>query len=71
MKEKILVYLLAVGFVLGLKNGYLTLWKNENPVEVYPYQAKFLPLSDQKMLKNGIEIHSETELAQILEDYLS
>ena len=71
MKQRTLSYLLAIGFILGLKNGYLTLWENGNTVEVYPYQAKFLPLSDQKLLKNGIIIHSETELAQILEDYLS
>ena len=71
MKQRILSYLLAIVFILGLKNGYLTLWENGNTVEVYPYQAKFLPLSDQKLLKNGIIIHSETELAQILEDYLS
>ena len=64
---------LLLGFLLGIHNGYIALWKDGDaqPVQVYPYKAAHLPVSDQMALEKGIVTESETELAQLLEDYLS
>ena len=61
------------GFLLGISDGYVTLWKtgNPKPVEIFPYQAQFLPVADQQALEKGIFIDSADELNRLLEDYLS
>ena len=60
-------------FLLGVKDGYISLWTDSSPdpVEVFPYQARFLPLADQQALEQGIPIENEAELNRLLEDYLS
>ena len=74
MKRVCWLYLaLFFGFLLGLSDGYITLWKDgtEKPVQVFPYRAQMLPASDRQALENGIQIGTEQELQQLLEDYLS
>ena len=68
-----LYFTLIFGFLLGISDGYVALWKtgNPNPVEIFPYQAKFLPVADQQALEKGIFIDSTDELNRLLEDYLS
>lgn len=70
-KHRILRYCVILGLILGVKNGCIALWENGTEVEVYPYRAELLPKADQQLLKKGIPIQSEAELAGILEDYLS
>lgn len=70
-KQKIWWYLVVLGLILGIKEGYIALFENGEPANIYPYQAKYLPKTDQKMLENGIPVHSSGELARLLEDYLS
>ncbi len=64
--------ILVLGFLLGIKDGYIALWKdgNQQP-QVFPYRAQMLPQEDQQRLKEGIRIKDSRELAQLLEDYLS
>ena len=73
MKYRRLLTILALSFLLGVQNGYITLWKVgcEKPLWVFPYQAEMLPLTDQLALKKGIVIKSDSKLAEFLEDYLS
>ncbi len=73
MMKKAMVYLtLVFGFLLGIKDGYIALWKDGGQeAEVFPYRAEMLPKADQQRLKEGIRIEDGTELARILEDYLS
>ena len=68
-----LTLVIALGFLLGIQNGYIALWKdgNEEPVEVFPFRAEMLPRVDQEKLSLGIHIDSANELAQLMEDYLS
>ena len=68
-----LYFTLIFGFLLGISDGYVALWKTRNPkpVEIFPYQAKFLPVADQQALEKGIFIDSTDELNRLLEDYLS
>ncbi|MBR4289175.1 MAG: BofC C-terminal domain-containing protein [Oscillospiraceae bacterium] len=68
------VYLtLLFGFLLGISDGYITLWRDGStqPLQVFPYQAQMLPEADQLALEKGIRIDSQQELDQLLEDYLS
>ena len=64
---------LVFGFILGISDGYVALWKDgeSKPAEVFPYQARFLPAADQQALEKGIHLDSALELNQLLEDYLS
>ena len=68
-----LYFTLIFGFLLGISDGYVALWKtgNPKPVEIFPYQAKFLPVADQQALARGIPIAGEQDLHRLLEDYLS
>lgn len=64
---------LLFGFLLGIRDGYIALWKDGNatPIRVFPYRAEYLPEADQRALENGIHIDGEEELKPLLEDYLS
>ena len=68
-----LYFTLIFGFLLGISDGYIALWKegNPKPLEVFPYQARSLPAADQQALERGIPIDSIEELNRLLEDYLS
>ena len=68
-----LLWLVALGFLLGIRDGYITLWKkgNPEPVEVFPYRAEMLPETDRKALEQGIPIDSPLRLQELLQDYLS
>lgn len=64
---------LALGFLLGIQDGRIALWKDgqAQPVEIFPIPANMLPEADQKALKEGITIENSSELNRILEDFLS
>jgi hypothetical protein len=65
--------LLLFSFLLGIQDGHIALWKDEdpNPLRVFPYRAEMLPLHDQKALEKGIVLENESDLVHLLEDYLS
>lgn len=69
----IIYCMVLTAFILGSKNGYVALWKGEDPkpVKVFPYPISALPLQDQQALKNGIRLDSIDDLYALLEDYLS
>ena len=64
---------LALGFLLGIQDGRIALWKDgqAQPVEIFPIPANMLPAADQKALEEGITIENSSELNRILEDFLS
>lgn len=64
---------LFLGFILGIKGGYIALWPEDEPekAQIFPYQASSLPDADRQALERGIPIDSEQKLRQLLEDYLS
>ena len=73
IKHHIIYYTAALFFLLGIKDGYVTLWKDNSvtPLEVFPYKAQLLPPEDQRALERGIYINSHEELMELLQDYLS
>lgn len=64
---------LFFGFLLGIHEGKIALWKNEDPqpVKVFPFYAKFLPSADRRALEEGIRFESVEDLQRLLTDYMS
>lgn len=65
--------LLLLGFLLGIHEGKIALWKDNDPqpMQVFPYRAEMLPEADQKALKKGIKVENMRQLYSLIEDYLS
>ncbi len=72
-KERFLAYLVMLSLLLGIRDGYIALWKTgeKEPVQVFPYQVSSLPPADQERLREGIVIESKEELISLIEDYFS
>lgn len=72
-KQRILLNFLVFGFLLGVYEGRIAIWKDhqKDPVKVLPYQVSMLPEADQRALQKGIRIESLAQLHKMLEDYLS
>lgn len=64
---------LAAGFLLGLRDGRLTLWQegDRHPLQIYDIRESSLPPADRLLLRRGIRAESREELWLILENYLS
>lgn len=71
--HRILYSILLVGFLLGIHEGRIALWKGEDPepAKVFPFQASMLPEADQRRLEAGIRVENFGDLAKLMEDYLS
>ena len=65
--------LVLLGFLLGIHEGKIALWKDNDPepMQVFPYRAEMLPETDQKTLKKGIKVDNIRQLQSIIEDYFS
>lgn len=74
MKYRFCIYIvLFFGFLLGIHEGKIALWQNEDPepIKVFPFYAKFLPAADRRALEEGIRFESEEDLKRLLTDYMS
>ena len=72
-KLRNLFHIVLLGFLLGIHEGKIALWKDNDPkpMQVFPYRAELLPEADQKALKNGIRVENIRQLQSLIEDYLS
>ncbi len=63
---------LMFGFLLGIRNGKVALWKADDPtpIKVFPYYASALPRDAREALEKGIPIESLEDLETLLEKYL-
>ncbi len=74
-KQKHISFLCTIallGFLLGIHNGRVALWKDQDPkpVRVFPYYASALPPEAQKALKAGIPLESMEDLEALIKKYL-
>ena len=65
--------IVLLGFLLGIHEGKIALWKDNDPepVKIFSYRAELLPEEDQKALKKGIKVENTRQLQQLIEDYFS
>ena len=63
---------LVCGFLLGIHEGRLTLWRDgeDHPEQIYDIRADSLPPADRLQLSRGIRAQSREEVWQLLENYL-
>jgi hypothetical protein len=73
MKQRLISTVLALYVVLGTWKGYVAVFRpgKEEPWQIFPTPIAALPEADQTALENGIPVHSEKKLQQLLEDYTS
>lgn len=65
--------LLLLGFLIGIHDGRIALWKDDSPEpwRIFPYPVSVLPEEDRNALKNGIRVDSMEDLNRLLENFLS
>lgn len=70
--KRLLSTALLLGFLLGIHEGRLTLWRDgqTHPEQVYDIRADTLPPADRLQLRRGIRAETREELWLILENYL-
>ena len=68
-----LALMMALGFLLGIREGRLTLWRDgeDRPEQVYDIQADSLPPADRLQLRRGIRVESREDVWLLLENYLN
>ena len=72
VRRQFLSLFLPAGFLLGVYEGKIALWKDgSTQPTVFPYRAALLPRDDRQKLERGIRIENEDQLIQLLEDFLS
>lgn len=73
MRRSCLYLALVWAFLLGSRDGFLTLWIPPNPVPAvtFPCRISSLPPADQALLEEGIRVESREELMALLEDFVS
>ena len=69
--KRLLSMLLAFGFLLGIRNGRLALWRDgdAHPEQSYDIRADTLPPADRLRLRQGIRVQTREEVWQLLENY--
>lgn len=72
-RSRFLCSLLLFGFLLGIHEGRVAIWRDEEekPWRILPYPAIVLPSATQSQLKQGIRIETMEDLEQLLENLLS
>ena len=77
MKKKwnahIFTAMLLMSFLLGIHEGRLAMWKDNEPepCKLFPYPVLMLPKTVQQQLKTGIRLETIEDLNTLLENFLS
>lgn len=70
--RNICTMVLVMGFLLGIRDGKVTLWQDgqSHPEQIYDIRADTLPPADQIQLRRGIRVQTRQELWLLLENYM-
>lgn len=65
--------ILLLGFLLGIHEGKIALWKDNDPtpMRIFPYEVSQLSEAEQQALKKGIRADDLAQLKRMLKDRLS
>ncbi len=71
-RERCAALLLCAGYLLGIHEGYLAVWRGDDPEPVHRFclRAEDLPPADQVALRRGIYVENDRALYALLDDYL-
>lgn len=63
----------SLTYIVKEFKGNIAVFEKDNsaPFKVIEVPVSSLPIEDQNLLSNGIEVHGEKELCSLLEDYCS
>lgn len=69
----LLTLTLLLGFLIGVHNGRIGVWKDQDPtpMRTIPCPIWVLSPAQQQMLKNGIRIDSMADLEKMLTEFFS
>ena len=69
--RKLLSTALALGFLLGIHEGRVALWRDgePRPEQIYDIRADTLPPADRLQLSRGIRAESREKVWLLLENY--
>ncbi len=56
-------------YIIKEEKGLIVVYKNDQIIKTLDVDLSLLPLENRMLLKEGIEIEGDTNLAEILEDY--
>lgn len=70
--QKLWLMCLCLGYLLGIHDGRLALWRGDDPepVHIFYVRAQDLPPADQILLRRGLRIENDQQLYAVLENYL-
>ena len=73
MLSQFLCAALMMSFLLGVHEGRLALWKDDNPTpcKVFPCPVIVLPRAVQLQLKEGLRLETMDDVNRLLENFLS
>ena len=73
MLSRLFCFVLMMSFLLGVHDGRLAMWKDEDPTpcKVFPCPIIVLPKTVQQQLKTGIRLQTMDDVNQLLENFLS
>ena len=77
MKQRMLCQFLCaalmMSFLLGIHEGRLALWKDNDPTpcKVFPCPIVVLPKAVQQQLQNGLRLETIEDVNRLLENFLS
>lgn len=64
--------MLLAGFLLGIRNGQVALWRGDDPepVRVFPWYSSMLPGQIRSALENGLRIEEESDIGKLIQDMI-
>ena len=67
-----LALMLILGFLLGIHDGKLALWREgvAHPEQIYDIREDTLPPADRLRLRQGIRLPDREDVWELLENYL-
>ena len=70
---QMLTALILSGFLLGVRNGQVAIWKDNDPqpIRVFNWSVSLLPSPIQEALIKGIRIDSDSDIGQLIQDMIA
>ena len=71
--SQILCSMLLRSFLLGVHDGRLAMWKDDDPTpcKVFPCPVLVLPKAVQQQLRAGVRLETMEDVNRLLENFLS